>query len=100
MLLSPTATNIGPAAAYAGSTITVTGSQFSHPCTAKVVATPSSGIAATSCSYVSATALLVVIATGTPEGVGFSRKPPRFLQKGDFVEVIIDKIGTLRNIVY
>jgi 2-keto-4-pentenoate hydratase/2-oxohepta-3-ene-1,7-dioic acid hydratase in catechol pathway len=38
-----------------------------------------------------------VIATGTPEGVGFSRKPPRFLQKGDYVEVIIDKIGTLRN---
>jgi 2-keto-4-pentenoate hydratase/2-oxohepta-3-ene-1,7-dioic acid hydratase in catechol pathway len=38
-----------------------------------------------------------VIATGTPEGVGFSRTPPRFLQKGDYVEVIIDKIGTLRN---
>lgn len=38
-----------------------------------------------------------VIATGTPEGVGFSRTPPRFLQKGDVVEVIIDKIGTLRN---
>lgn len=38
-----------------------------------------------------------VIATGTPEGVGFSRTPPRFLKKGDYVEVIIDKIGTLRN---
>jgi 2-keto-4-pentenoate hydratase/2-oxohepta-3-ene-1,7-dioic acid hydratase in catechol pathway len=38
-----------------------------------------------------------VIATGTPEGVGFSRTPPRFLQKGDYVEVIIDKIGALRN---
>lgn len=38
-----------------------------------------------------------VIATGTPEGVGFSRTPPRFLQKGDVVEVIIDKIGTLCN---
>ena len=38
-----------------------------------------------------------VIATGTPEGVGFSRTPPRFLQKGDYVEVIIDKIGILRN---
>jgi len=38
-----------------------------------------------------------VIATGTPEGVGFSRTPPRFLQKGDVVEVIIDKIGVLRN---
>ena len=40
-----------------------------------------------------------VIATGTPEGVGFSRTPPRFLQKGDVVEVVIDKIGTLRNVV-
>jgi len=38
-----------------------------------------------------------VIATGTPEGVGFSRTPPRFLQHGDYVEVIIEKIGTLRN---
>ncbi len=38
-----------------------------------------------------------VIATGTPEGVGFSRTPPRFLQKGEYVEVIIDKIGVLRN---
>ena len=38
-----------------------------------------------------------VIATGTPEGLGFSRKPPRFLKKGDYVEVIIDKIGILRN---
>lgn len=38
-----------------------------------------------------------VIATGTPEGVGFSRKPPRFLQHGDVVEVVIEKVGTLRN---
>jgi len=40
-----------------------------------------------------------VIATGTPEGVGFSRKPPRFLQHGDVVEVVIEKVGTLRNVV-
>ena len=40
-----------------------------------------------------------VIATGTPEGVGFSRTPPRFLQHGDVVEVVIEKIGTLRNLV-
>lgn len=40
-----------------------------------------------------------VIATGTPEGVGFSRKPPRFLTHGDVVEVIIEKVGTLRNVV-
>jgi 2-keto-4-pentenoate hydratase/2-oxohepta-3-ene-1,7-dioic acid hydratase in catechol pathway len=40
-----------------------------------------------------------VIATGTPEGVGFSRKPPRFLKPGDMVEVVIQKVGTLRNVV-
>jgi len=40
-----------------------------------------------------------VIATGTPEGVGFSRKPPRFLKSGDTVEVIIDRVGTLKNVV-
>lgn len=38
-----------------------------------------------------------VIATGTPEGVGFSRKPPRFLQSGEIVEVIVDRVGTLSN---
>ncbi|HKQ84828.1 MAG TPA: fumarylacetoacetate hydrolase family protein [Steroidobacteraceae bacterium] len=38
-----------------------------------------------------------VIATGTPAGVGFSRKPPRFMKPGDVVEVEIEAIGTLRN---
>jgi 2-keto-4-pentenoate hydratase/2-oxohepta-3-ene-1,7-dioic acid hydratase in catechol pathway len=38
-----------------------------------------------------------VIATGTPAGVGWSRKPPRFMQPGDVVEVEIEGIGTLRN---
>jgi 2-keto-4-pentenoate hydratase/2-oxohepta-3-ene-1,7-dioic acid hydratase in catechol pathway len=38
-----------------------------------------------------------VIATGTPAGVGFTRKPPIFLKPGDVVEVQIEKIGTLRN---
>jgi 2,4-didehydro-3-deoxy-L-rhamnonate hydrolase len=36
-----------------------------------------------------------VIATGTPDGVGFSRRPPRFLHPGDTVEVEIDQIGCL-----
>lgn len=40
-----------------------------------------------------------VIATGTPEGVGSSRKPPRFLAAGDTVEVEIAGIGTLVNTV-
>jgi 2-keto-4-pentenoate hydratase/2-oxohepta-3-ene-1,7-dioic acid hydratase in catechol pathway len=38
-----------------------------------------------------------VILTGTPAGVGFTRKPPVFLQPGDLVETIIDGIGTLVN---
>jgi 2-keto-4-pentenoate hydratase/2-oxohepta-3-ene-1,7-dioic acid hydratase in catechol pathway len=38
-----------------------------------------------------------VIATGTPEGVGFARTPPEFMQDGDIVEVEISKIGVLRN---
>lgn len=38
-----------------------------------------------------------LILTGTPAGVGHSRKPPRYLQAGDTVEVTIERIGTLRN---
>ncbi len=38
-----------------------------------------------------------VIATGTPEGVGFARKPPLWLRPGDTVEVEISSIGTLVN---
>ncbi len=38
-----------------------------------------------------------VIATGTPEGVGFARTPPEFLKDGDTMEVEIEKIGVLRN---
>lgn len=40
-----------------------------------------------------------VIATGTPEGVGFARTPPEFLKDGDVMEVEIEKIGVLRNSV-
>ena len=38
-----------------------------------------------------------VIATGTPAGVGMSRKPPRWLRAGDVFEVEISGVGTLRN---
>ncbi|SDV48794.1 fumarylacetoacetate hydrolase family protein [Chitinasiproducens palmae] len=40
-----------------------------------------------------------VIVSGTPSGVGFARKPPRFMQVGDQVEVAIAGLGTLRNTV-
>ena len=38
-----------------------------------------------------------VIATGTPAGVGFARKPPVFLKPGDRMEVDIERIGRLGN---
>jgi 2-keto-4-pentenoate hydratase/2-oxohepta-3-ene-1,7-dioic acid hydratase in catechol pathway len=40
-----------------------------------------------------------VIATGTPEGVGFARTPPEFLADDDVLEVEIERIGILRNAV-
>lgn len=38
-----------------------------------------------------------VIATGTPAGVGMSKKPSRWLGPGDVLEVDIERIGVLRS---
>ncbi|AKJ99952.1 MULTISPECIES: fumarylacetoacetate hydrolase family protein [Pseudomonas] len=38
-----------------------------------------------------------ILATGTPSGIGFKRKPPIFLKPGDVFEVVISEIGTLSN---
>jgi 2-keto-4-pentenoate hydratase/2-oxohepta-3-ene-1,7-dioic acid hydratase in catechol pathway len=38
-----------------------------------------------------------VILTGTPEGVGFTRQPPVYLQAGDLITVDIEGIGQLSN---
>jgi 2-keto-4-pentenoate hydratase/2-oxohepta-3-ene-1,7-dioic acid hydratase in catechol pathway len=38
-----------------------------------------------------------IIATGTPSGVGFKRKPPVFLRAGDQFEVRIPGVGSLLN---
>jgi 2-keto-4-pentenoate hydratase/2-oxohepta-3-ene-1,7-dioic acid hydratase in catechol pathway len=38
-----------------------------------------------------------LIATGTPAGVGFARKPPRYLQPGDTVTISIQGVGDLTN---
>jgi 2-keto-4-pentenoate hydratase/2-oxohepta-3-ene-1,7-dioic acid hydratase in catechol pathway len=38
-----------------------------------------------------------IIATGTPPGVGFSRKPPEFLKPGDVMESEVTGIGIIRN---
>lgn len=51
-------------------------------------------------SYASTIFTLVpgdVIVTGTPAGVGWSRKPPRFMKPGDICEVEIEGVGILRN---
>jgi 2-keto-4-pentenoate hydratase/2-oxohepta-3-ene-1,7-dioic acid hydratase in catechol pathway len=38
-----------------------------------------------------------IIASGTPDGVGFARTPPEFLKPGDVMETEVDGIGTLQN---
>jgi acylpyruvate hydrolase len=38
-----------------------------------------------------------LIATGTPSGVGFARKPPRWLRAGDIVRVSIGQLGVLET---
>ena len=38
-----------------------------------------------------------IIATGTPDGVGFTRTPPEFLKPGDLMETEVEKVGKLRN---
>ena len=38
-----------------------------------------------------------VILTGTPQGVGFARKPPVWLKDGDDVIIELDQIGRLQN---
>ena len=51
-------------------------------------------------SYISQFATLEpgdLIATGTPPGVGFARKPPVYLKDGDRMEVDIEGLGVLAN---
>jgi 2-keto-4-pentenoate hydratase/2-oxohepta-3-ene-1,7-dioic acid hydratase in catechol pathway len=38
-----------------------------------------------------------IVFTGTPAGVGVSRKPPEFMKAGDTVRVEIDGLGVLEN---
>jgi 2-keto-4-pentenoate hydratase/2-oxohepta-3-ene-1,7-dioic acid hydratase in catechol pathway len=51
-------------------------------------------------SYLSQSATLLpgtLILTGTPSGVGFTRKPPVYLAPGDVMETRIEKLGVLEN---
>jgi 2-keto-4-pentenoate hydratase/2-oxohepta-3-ene-1,7-dioic acid hydratase in catechol pathway len=38
-----------------------------------------------------------MIATGTPDGVGFARTPPEFLRPGDVMETEVQGVGRMRN---
>jgi 2-keto-4-pentenoate hydratase/2-oxohepta-3-ene-1,7-dioic acid hydratase in catechol pathway len=38
-----------------------------------------------------------IIATGTPDGVGFARTPPEFLKPSDVMETEVEGVGTFRN---
>ena len=38
-----------------------------------------------------------VILTGTPEGIGYARKPPLYMKPGDLIEVEVEAIGKLAN---
>jgi 2-keto-4-pentenoate hydratase/2-oxohepta-3-ene-1,7-dioic acid hydratase in catechol pathway len=38
-----------------------------------------------------------ILSTGTPDGVGFARSPPEFLQEGDVMVTEVEGIGRMRN---
>jgi len=38
-----------------------------------------------------------VVATGTPSGVGYTRKPPVYLKPGDVMKAYVENVGVLRN---
>jgi 2-keto-4-pentenoate hydratase/2-oxohepta-3-ene-1,7-dioic acid hydratase in catechol pathway len=38
-----------------------------------------------------------IISTGTPAGVAMSMKEPRYLKHGDMVEIMIEKLGIIKN---
>ena len=40
-----------------------------------------------------------ILTTGTPAGVGVGRKPQRFMQAGDVIEVEVSGVGVLRNTI-
>lgn len=76
-------------------TTRVNGTQLQHESTKQMIF----GVATTIAFITSFMTLEAgdIIATGTPAGVGFARKPPIALTDGDIVEVEIEGIGTLRN---
>ncbi len=73
-------------------TTRVNGTQLQHESTKQMIF----GVA-TTIAYITSFMTLEpgdIIATGTPAGVGFARKPPIALTHGDIVEVEVTGIGT------
>jgi 2-keto-4-pentenoate hydratase/2-oxohepta-3-ene-1,7-dioic acid hydratase in catechol pathway len=75
-------------------TTRLNGQQVQHSGTDKLIYSIPQIIAF--CSDFTALAPGDIIATGTPEGVGHSRKPPLWMKAGDTLDVEITGIGTLR----
>jgi 2-keto-4-pentenoate hydratase/2-oxohepta-3-ene-1,7-dioic acid hydratase in catechol pathway len=75
-------------------TTRLNGQQVQHSTTDKLIYSIPQIIAF--CSDFTALSAGDIIATGTPEGVGHSRKPPLWMKPGDTLEVEITGIGTLR----
>lgn len=53
-------------------------------------------------SYISAIVTLKpgdLILTGTPPGVGFGKKPPKYLKVGDKVTIEIEQLGSITNTI-
>ena len=76
-------------------TTRLNGQQVQHSGTDKLIYSIPQIIAF--CSDFTALSAGDIIATGTPEGVGHSRKPPLWMKPGDTLEVEITGIGTLRT---
>jgi len=75
-------------------TTRLNGQQVQHATTDQLIYAISQIVAF--CSDFTALSPGDVIATGTPEGVGHSRKPPLWMKPGDVLEVEIGGIGVLR----
>jgi 2,4-didehydro-3-deoxy-L-rhamnonate hydrolase len=75
--------------------LTLNGEELQHSSTAQMVFGVAELVA-----FISRTTTLEpgdLIATGTPPGVGFARRPPIYLQDGDVVSAEVEGIGTLTN---
>ena len=71
------------------------GERMQHACVREMIHSPAELIA--HISHVMPLGPGDVIATGSPDGTGGSRKPPLFLRRGDVVEIEVSGVGRLHN---